>query len=383
MKLMEYMGGALMQQYGISCSAGVVLDVKDDEATREKMLARMTFPCVLKAQVEAGGRGKAGGIQVVDSVQEARQKLTTLFNLTIKNLPVRKVYAVPKTEMAHEFYLSVMLDRDRRCPVLIFSRFGGVDIEAVAARNPADVQNIAIDPRTGLQPYHVTYVASKAGLEPELLKPLQALSAKLYQLFCEKDAMLAEINPLVKTAQGELMALDAKVVVDDSALARNPDVATFREALDEEPLVVEARRFRFLYIPIEDGGNVAVMSNGSGMIMSCIDLLSKQSAKVGTALDLGGGATADRVAEGIRILFENPCISVLFINIFGGITRCDEIAGGITVDAEKLAPSCKLVVRMEGTNKEKGLEILKQVSGVVTVVDNIREGVAATIERMS
>jgi succinyl-CoA synthetase beta subunit len=226
-------------------------------------------------------------------------------------------------------------------------------------------------------------VASKSGLDSELLKPLQALAAQLYKMFCEKDAMLAEINPLVKTAQGELMALDAKVVVDDSALARNPDVAAFREALDEEPLVVEARRFRFLYIPIEDGGNVAVMSNGSGMIMSCIDLLSKESAKVGTALDLGGGATSDRVAEGIRILFENPCISVLFINIFGGITRCDEIAGGIIAAAGKLAPSCKLVVRMEGTNKEKGLEILKQVSGVVTVVDNIREGVAATIERLS
>ena len=177
------------------------------------------------------------------------------------------------------------------------------------------------------------------------------------------------------------MALDAKVVVDDSALTRQPEVGAFRSSLDEDLLTVEARACRFLYIPLEPDGRVAVMSNGSGMIMSCMDLISKQSVKVGAALDLGGGATSDRVAEGIRIVFKNPEISVLFINIFGGITRCDEIAGGIAAALEKLPSSVALIVRMEGTNKEKGLEILDRFRSAVTVVDNIREGVAATVEK--
>jgi succinyl-CoA synthetase beta subunit len=194
--------------------------------------------------------------------------------------------------------------------------------------------------------------------------------------------MLAEINPLVVTGGQALAALDAKVVVDDSALPRQEQVRAFRDALDEEPLVVEARQYRFLYIPIEVGGSVAVMSNGSGMIMSCIDLLSKREAKVGAALDLGGGATADRVSEGIRIIFRNPEISVLFINIFGGITRCDEIAAGIVAALGKLGSRSRLVVRMEGTNKEQGLEILRTAGGAVSVVDNIREGVSETAERM-
>ncbi|MEI8205828.1 MAG: ADP-forming succinate--CoA ligase subunit beta [Kiritimatiellales bacterium] len=378
---MEYMGGVLMRAFGIPCPDGIVLDVSDNFAAREFALAALSFPCVLKAQVEAGGRGKAGGVQTASSLAEARMKLDQIFGLTIKNLPVKKVYIVPKVEIAHELYLSVMLDRDRRCPVLIFSRFGGMDIEQVAVRNPGDVQKIEIDPLIGLQPYHVAYVASKTGLEPELLKPLQDVAARLYRMFCERDTMLVEINPLVKTGQGGLMALDAKVVVDDSALTRQPEVGAFRSSLDEDLLTVEARACRFLYIPLEPDGRVAVMSNGSGMIMSCMDLISKQSVKVGAALDLGGGATSDRVAEGIRIVFKNPEISVLFINIFGGITRCDEIAGGIAAALEKLPSSVALIVRMEGTNKEKGLEILDRFRSAVTVVDNIREGVAATVEK--
>jgi succinyl-CoA synthetase beta subunit len=380
---MEYMGARLLQEAGIACPPGTVLRRGGDPAEMKAALEAMDYPCMLKAQVQTGGRGKAGGILQADSAAQAGEQLDRLFDMTIGHYPVQTVYAAPRVDIAQEFYLGVALDRDRRCPVLIFSRSGGVDIEEAAARDPASVQKVEIDPLAGLQRFHVTHVASRTGLDPALWAPLGEVAGRLYGLFRARDALLVEINPLVRTAEGGLMALDAKVVVDDSALPRQEAVRAFREELDEDPLTLEARRYRLLYIPIEKGGRAAVMSNGSGMIMSCIDLLSRRSTRVGAALDLGGGATSDRVAEGIGVVFRNPDIAVLFINIFGGITRCDEIAGGIAGALERLDGSRELVVRMEGTNREEGLEILRRCADRVALVDNIREGVEATAKRTS
>lgn len=382
MKCLEYMGAQLLREGGVPCPEGVVLSAGDDRETKDAALRGRPYPCVLKAQVETGGRGKAGGIRTAESPEQALTELDELFALTINDLPVRHVYAVPKIDIREEWYLSFLLDRDRRCPLLIFSPHGGMDIETIAAEHPNAVARVEIDPLLGLQPWHVASAAASTGLDTAHIKPLTRLATALYTLFSQRDAMLVEINPLVLTGEGELMALDAKVTVDDSALARQDTVRAFRDALDEEPLVLEARSYRFLYIPIEEGGQAAVMSNGSGMIMSCIDLLSKDSVAVGAALDLGGGATADRVEKAVLITFKNSDIRVLFINIFGGITRCDEIAGGIIGALKALDASSALVVRMEGTNKEKGLEMLERVKDRVTRVDNIREGVAAVKERM-
>jgi succinyl-CoA synthetase beta subunit len=194
-------------------------------------------------------------------------------------------------------------------------------------------------------------------------------------MFCEYDGMLVEINPLVISQDNLLVALDGKVSVDDSALMRQPDILAFRDSLAEDELVLEARKFRFLYIPCDPDGTVAVMSNGSGMIMSCIDLITQKGMKVGAALDLGGGATADRIQEAIRIVLSNSNIRALFINIFGGITRCDEVAQGVKLAIEKLSTEKILLVRFEGTNKEKGTAILRSIEGNVVQVDGLREGV--------
>lgn len=378
MKLMEYMGRELWYAYGIPCLQGTVLDRQDDQAAVLNSLMNMGYPCMLKAQVETGGRGKAGGIRTADSPEQALSEVRELFDLTIKGFPVRKVYAVQRAEITDEWYLSILLDRDKRCPVLIFSPHGGMDIEEAAAQHPEDIVRLEIDPMIGFRADDFDGAAVPAALKP----PLRELAANLYRLFREKDALLVEINPLGVTPEGGLTALDAKVVIDDSALDRQEDIRVFRDSLDEDPLVVEARKCRFLYIPIEAGGRVAVMSNGSGMIMSCIDLLSKESVSVGAVLDLGGGATTDRVTEGIGIVFKNPDIRVLFVNIFGGITRCDEIAGGIIGALKHLDPACTLVARMEGTHKEEGLAMLEPAGDRVVQVDNIREGVAAVKERM-
>jgi succinyl-CoA synthetase beta subunit len=240
---------------------------------------------------------------------------------------------------------------------------------------------VPIDPLIGVKDYLPRYLLSKNNIDLKYHSQLFELLKGLYQLFCEYDCTLVEINPLVISTEDRLVALDGKITVDDSALDRQPDILAFRDSLPEDELILEARKFGFLYIPCVPGASIGVMSNGSGMIMSCIDLISKQGMQVGAALDLGGGATADRIQEAIRILLTNDRIRALFINIFGGITRCDEVASGIKLAVEKLTTNKLIIVRIEGTNKENGLKILNSITKNVASVDGVREGVAELVKR--
>ena len=372
MDLMEYKAKELYDRYEIPTMKGIVIDNLDDLKSESSSLS---YPVVIKAQVQVGGRGKAGGIKFAEDLEELKAASASILGMNIKGHIVQKLLIVEKLDVSQEWYVCIMLDRLTKGPMVIFSPVGGMDIEDTARTSPEKVLKAAIDPLLGVNDYLPRYLLSKSGCDMTYFDQLFALLKKLYRMFCEYDCTLVEINPLVISKDDTLVALDGKVTVDDSALMRQPDILAFRDSLPDDELILEARKFRFLYIPCEEDGNVAVMSNGSGMIMSCIDLISKQGMKVGAALDLGGGATADRIKEAIRIVLSNPKIKTLFINIFGGITRCDEVAVGVKLAVEALTEPKLILVRFEGTNKEKGMEILQAIQGNVIAVNGLREGV--------
>ncbi len=373
MDLMEYKVRELFARYGIPARSGVVIDNLDRLAEK---VQNLRFPLVVKAQVPVGGRGKAGGIRFAADPDELQAASREILGMTIKGHLVQKLMIVEKAEIQTEWYLSILLDRQTKGPMIIFSPIGGMDIEETARQHPEQVIKTAVDPLIGIKDYIPRYLLSRSHLADQCLPALGGLLNRLYQLFLAADCTLVEINPLAVLADGELLALDGKITVDDSALFRQPDILAYRDSLPDDASVLEARRLNFLYIPCEPTGNIAVISNGSGMIMSTMDLISKQGLQVGAALDLGGGATADRIAAAIRIILANPRIEAIFINIFGGITRCDEVAGGVVLAVQNLAGGKRMIVRFEGTNKARGLEILEPFRNEVAAVDGLAEGVS-------
>ncbi len=378
MKLLEYQAHELFARYEIPSAKGTMVASYAELETADDII----FPVVLKSQVQTGGRGKAGGIRFAEDKKQLLAEGTALFDLVIKKLPVRKIFLTEKVDVKQELYLSITLDRKTKTPVMIFCSEGGVEINEIAEHDPDKVAKMSIEPLMGIRPHMVQYCIDKTGLAPALAPQLKKIMEGLYRLFREYDCLLAEINPLVVRSDETLMALDGKIDVDDNALIRHEDIRLIRDELTENPLVLEARKWDFLYIPVGDTGKVGVISNGSGMIMSSIDLISQKGVDVPCALDLGGGATAERVKEAILIVFSNQRVELGFINIFGGITRCDEIAKGIRL-AMEARPSCRIIARMEGTNKEKGVEVIESIDGDVELVPGLVEGVERIYERMT
>lgn len=382
MDLMEYRVSEIYEKCGIPTKKSIVVEQLEGLAGKASILS---YPLVIKAQVQVGGRGKAGGIRFANDAVELLEASASILGMDIKGHVVKKLMIVEKAEIKCEWYISIILDRLTKGPMVIFSPTGGMDIEETARTSAGKVLKVQIDPFAGVNEYLPRYLLSKCGLDMMYFDALFELLKRLYNMFCRYDCMLVEINPLGVTEEGKLIALDGKMSVDDSALYRQPEMLAFRDSLPEDELVLESRKFKFLYIPCEPEGSVAVMSNGSGMIMSCIDLISKEGMKAGAALDLGGGATADRIQEAIRIVLSNKKIKALFINIFGGITRCDEVASGVKLAMEKQPEERPVLVRFEGTNKDKGLEILESIGGNVIFVNGLIEGVrelAARRERL-
>ncbi len=382
MKLLEYQAKALFDEASVATMPGCVIR---DAAGAAQVLqeAGLSYPVVVKAQVQIGGRGKAGGIRFADNEEEVLKHAEDLLGSTLRGLPVRELLVVEKCEHETEWYLSIMLDRLSKRPLIMFSDLGGMEIEETAKTRPEHLRKITVDPMIGIQDYMARYLLSSLGLDVSYTKALHKMLQGLYRVFESHDAMLVEVNPLIVDKEGKLIALDGKVDVDDSALYRLPDVAAWRDAMPEPELVKEARSFNFLYIPVEEQGTIGVVSNGSGMLMSCIDMISREGMKVSAALDLGGGATAERISHAMRIMFSTPGIKAVLINIFGGITRCDEVAGGVKLAFENHIRNDEqfVVIRMEGTNKDLGLEILKSIQGDVVLVPGLRESIRALTER--
>ena len=326
MNLMEYKAHELFREKGLPAHDGHVFNSLEELIESS---SSFSYPLVLKAQVETGGRGKAGGVKIVENEKDLIPTATRIFGLDIGGHRVERIFVVKALSIVKEMYLSIVFDRSLKCPVLIYCNEGGVDINEIADRNPSKMIKFSLYPGQEIRDYMIDYIMDKSNLAYGLRSSFCSIIKNLYELFLDNNALLVEVNPLVLTDTHELRLLDGKVTIDDNSLYLHPQLLEYRDAMETNELVLEARKHNFLYIPIEGDGHIGVISNGSGMIMSSIDLISNKGMKVNCALDLGGGATAGRIKEAIRIVLSNSLVKSLFINIFGGITRCDEIANGV------------------------------------------------------
>ncbi len=378
MKLLEYKAHELFKRFELPCSEGCVASSVEE---LKALQGKVNYPAVIKAQVQTGGRGKAGGVQFAGNDDELVERGSSVLDMKIKNLPVKRIFITEKVEIRKEMYLSFTLDRKYKKAVMIFSPEGGVDINEIADKYPEKIVKVLINPSDIIDDFIIDYAIDKSGLNRDYTDEFRNVVKKLYDVFIGMDCMLAEINPLIIDEQNRIMALDGKIDIDDNSLYKHGDIKDFRDEIEENPLVLEARKFDFLYIPVRNEGNIAVISNGSGMIMSSIDLITKRGMTVTSALDLGGGATAERIKEALRIVASASGVDTIFINIFGGITRCDEIANGIKAAMADMN-GIRLVTRLEGTNREKGLEIINTIRGGIKMADGLKEGVEVLAQGM-
>ncbi len=374
MKLLEYKAKEIMEKFDIPTMKGVVID--NLEGIPEKIKAAdLSYPVVIKAQVQIGGRGKAGGVKFADDASAAAALCKEMLYMDIRGLQANELMIVEKANPVKEWYVSIMLDRLSKSPLLIFSPMGGVDIEETARTNPDKIAKVPMDPFRGVQNYTIDYAMDVTGADKKYKDQLKDIVEKLLKAFYEYNTMLIEINPLVIDASDKLIALDGKIEVDDNALFRLSDMVEFRDKLQDDARVIEARKSDFHFVPIEEDGTIGVMSNGSGMLMSCIDLISKKGMKVGAALDLGGGATAERIKTAVKIVLSGEKINEVFICIFGGITRCDEVAKGAILALEEAPTGKQVVLRMEGTNKDAAQEIVMKASHGIKSAGSLLEAV--------
>lgn len=374
MKLHEYQSKTIFSKYGIPIPKGRVAATADEaKQIAEELGGRV----VIKSQVLVGGRGKAGGVKVARDADEAAELAGQILTMTIKGLPVRKVLVDEAAAIEHEIYFSITNDRAARKPVMIASAAGGVDIEEVAATTPEKIIKVHIDPLLGLRDYQSRDIAASIDLPRELWRDFSRIASGLWQAYKETDAELAEINPLVITKDNKLVALDGKMLIDDNSLFRHPDLAEIRDVDEEAPAETEARRHGLSFIKLD--GNIGCMVNGAGLAMTSMDIVKLFGGEPANFLDIGGGAGSDKVAAAMRIILSDPAVKAVLFNIFGGITRCDEVARGILVAMDEVKPKVPMVVRLVGTNAEEGRKLLENANMITaeTLADAAQKAVAA------
>ncbi|MDO9087829.1 MAG: ADP-forming succinate--CoA ligase subunit beta [Anaerolineaceae bacterium] len=353
MKLHEYQSKKIFERYEVPIPKGRVANI----ASEAKQIAEeLGGRVVIKSQVLVGGRGKAGGIRLAKDPKQAKEIATDILGMEIKGLPVRKILVDEIVDIDQEIYLGIINDRNFRQPVVIASSSGGVDIEEVAQFSPEKIFKLAIDPLLGLQDFQVRDIALGIDLRREFWKQFIKILRGLYRAYIDSDATLAEINPLVITKDKRLIALDAKMIIDDNALFRHPELMEFRDLDIEAPAEIEAQKYGLSFIKLE--GDIGCMVNGAGLAMATMDIISQFGGNPANFLDIGGGAGAPKVAAALRIILSDPKVKVILINIFGGITRCDEVAKGILSALGDMKTNIPVVVRLVGTNAEEGRNLL-------------------------
>jgi succinyl-CoA synthetase beta subunit len=375
--LYEYQGKELFRKFGIPVSDGKL--ATSAEAARAAA-ADLGVPVVVKAQVLTGGRGKAGGIKLAESAEEAEARAAEILGLDIRGHVVRKVWIERASEIAREYYLSIAFDRSAKKPLFIFTTEGGVDIEEVAASRPEALVRLHVDPLEGYHPWHGRRLVYGAGVtDPAEQKQIVSIAAKLYDAFVGCEAMLTEINPLIVSTEGEVRALDSKFTVDDNALFRHPDLAELRDVDAADPLEALAREKGVTYVKLD--GDVGVLGNGAGLTMATVDVVTFVGGRAADFCDLGGGGDAQGVVDALEVVTRDAQVRSIFFNIFGGITRCDEVARGILQALEQMRIEHPIVVRLDGTNAEEGRRLLQEaaatnLSAEATMLDGARRAVA-------
>jgi succinyl-CoA synthetase beta subunit len=377
MKIHEYQAKAILARYGVTTPRGEVVFTKEE--AREAAQRLKWQVAVVKAQIHAGGRGKGGGVKLARSSDEAAEYASQIVGMTLitpqtgpQGRVVRRLLIEEGLDIKRELYLGLLVDRESGKPVFMASSAGGMDIEEVARENPSAIIRETIHPAVGLQPYQARKIAFALGLPGELIPVATPFFQALYRAFVDTDASLLEINPCVLTGDGRLVALDAKMTFDDNALFKHKDLRELRDLDEEDPLEVEASKYGLNYIKLD--GNVACMVNGAGLAMATMDIIKYAGGSPANFLDVGGGASAEQVKNAFRILLSDPAVKAVFINIFGGILRCDVLATGVVAAAKDLQVKIPVVVRMEGTNVERGQQIIRESGLNFTIADGMKDG---------
>ena len=385
MKIHEFQAKELFREYNVSVPQGGVAFTPAEARKAAESLPG--FPVVVKAQIHAGGRGKGGGVKLARSIEEVESLADEILGMTLvthqtgpEGRLVRKVLIEQGLDIAKELYLSILPDRATAQNVIMASEAGGMDIEEVAEKTPEKIIKVYVDPLLGLMPYHLRSAAFGLNIPKEAMKSFTTLLKNLYNLAVSYDCSMVEINPLVLTAENEVIALDAKMDFDDNALYRHKDVQAYRDTDEEDPLEVEASKYNLNYIHLGGNGNVGNMVNGAGLAMATMDIIKQAGAEPANFLDVGGGANAEMVENGFRILLSDANVKGILINIFGGILRCDVLAQGVVEAAKKVGLEVPVVVRMEGTNVEEGRRILAESGLTLITAENLKDAASKVAE---
>jgi succinyl-CoA synthetase beta subunit len=355
MDLLEYQGKQLFARHGVPVPSGRPAQTVEEAVAAADAIG---YPCVVKAQVQIGGRGKLGGIKVAASRDEAREHAGAILGMDIRGLRVHEVWIEEASEIAAEYYASIVFDRSARAPLVMLSTRGGMDIEQVAEEDPGAIATLHVDPLLGYQEFQGRRLAFEAGVDADLVRPITAMLAKLYATFVGEDAMLIEVNPLIVTPERELRALDAKVTLDGSALYRHPENAALRDPSAEDPQEQMAKERGLTYVKLD--GDIGILGNGAGLVMSTLDVVAQAGGRPANFLDAGGGSKADAIVAAVEVILSDAKVRAVLFNIFGGITRCDEVAKGLIEAFQQVHPEVPFVVRLDGTNDEEGRRLLSE-----------------------
>jgi succinyl-CoA synthetase beta subunit len=353
MDLLEYQGKQLFARHGVPVPNGAPASTVEQAVAAADEIG---YPCVVKAQVLIGGRGKAGGIKVANDRREAEEHARAILGMDIRGFTVHEVWVEQASEIAAEYYASIVFDRAAKKPLVMLSTQGGMDIEEVAEHDPHAIAKLHVDPLLGFQDFHARRLAFEAGVDADVIRGIGTLLTKLYDAFVAEEAMLVEVNPMIVTADRAVAALDAKVTLDDNALFRHASNAELRDVSGEDPQERMARERGLTYVKLD--GNVGILGNGAGLVMSTLDVVAQAGGAPANFLDAGGGAKADEITSAVEVILSNDAVTAVLFNIFGGITRCDEVAKGLIEAFAQIEPDVPFVVRLDGTNDKEGRALL-------------------------
>jgi succinyl-CoA synthetase beta subunit len=357
MDLLEYQGKQLFAKHGVPVPDGRPATTVPEAVEAAEELG---YPVVIKAQVQIGGRGKAGGIKLAKDRAEAEEHAAAILGMDIRGFTVHELYVEKASEIDEEYYAAIVFDRSAKKPMAMLSRMGGMDVEEVADKDPEAMRMLHVDPLLGLQDFHGRRLAFESGIAEDVVRPVGAMLARLYDVFVREDATLVEVNPLLITKSREVVALDAKVTVDDNALFRHPDVAEMRDLSAEDPQERMAHERGLTYVKLD--GNVGILGNGAGLVMSTLDVVAQAGGTPANFLDAGGGSKAEAITSAVEVILSDEKVKAVLFNIFGGITRCDEVARGLIEAFEQIKPDVPFVVRLDGTNDKEGRALLAEAN---------------------
>ena len=357
MDLLEYQGKQLFARHGIPVPDGRPARTVDEAVAAAKEVG---FPCAVKAQVKIGGRGKAGGIKIANNEDEAREYAGAILGMDIKGFTVHELWIEGASQIEAEYYASIVFDRGAKAPLVMLSTQGGMDIEEVAEKDPDAIATLHVDPLLGFQDFHGRRLAFEAGVDADLVRPVGAFLHRLYATFVAEEAMLVEVNPLIVTPARDVAALDAKVTLDDNALFRHPQNAELRDPSAEDPQEQMAKERGLTYVKLD--GDIGILGNGAGLVMSTLDVVAQYGGKPANFLDAGGGSKAEAITSAVEVILSNDSVRAVLFNIFGGITRCDEVALGLVEAFHTIEPQVPFVVRLDGTNDQEGRRILAEAA---------------------